>query len=259
VDAFLRSRAVALVAGVVLGMLVPVGLAPVPENPATRISERLIAVGRTDREAFPTISAALAGAQRGDVIEVEAGEYAESLTLPPGVELRASKGGHVVLVAPAGAHNWTAIDASGQGSTVRGFRISATDAAPMAAGIVVGANDVTVDDVTLEGVMDVGVDVRSLGTMVTGSRFDRLTGTGIRLADEGASLRQNIFRSAGPEKARQSASEQTVHPAIQAVGGVTASFDSNIFMHFTHVVDPEARADELIGRDNFVIVATAKR
>ena len=82
-DAFLRSRAVALVAGVVLGMLVPVGLAPVPENPATRISERLIAVGRTDREAFPTISAALAGAQRGDVIEVEAGEYAESLTLPP--------------------------------------------------------------------------------------------------------------------------------------------------------------------------------
>ena len=223
------------------------------------VSERLIAVGRTDREAFPTISAALAGAQRGDVIEVEAGEYAESLTLPPGVELRASKGGNVVLVAPAGAHNWTAIDASGQGSTVRGFRISATDAAPMAAGIVVGANDVTVDDVTLEGVMDVGVDVRSLGTMVTGSRFDRLTGTGIRLADEGASLRQNIFRSAGPEKARQSASEQTAHAAIQAVGGVTASFDSNIFMHFTHVVDPEARADELIGRDNFVIVATAKR
>jgi len=259
VDAFLRSRAVALVAGVVLGMLVPVGLAPVPENPATRISERLIAVGRTDREAFPTITAALAGAQRGDVIEVEAGEYAESLTLPPGVELRASKGGNVVLVAPAGAHNWTAIDASGQGSTVRGFRIAATDAAPMAAGIVVGANDVTVDDVTLEGVMDVGVDVRSLGTMVTGSRFDRLTGTGIRLADEGASLRQNIFRSAGPEKARQSASEQTAHAAIQAVGGVTASFDSNIFMHFTHVVDPEARADELIGRDNFVIVATAKR
>jgi len=94
---------------------------------------------------------------------------------------------------------------------------------------------------------------------VTGSRFDRLTGTGIRLADEGASLRQNIFRSAGPEKARQSASDQTAHPAIQAVGGVTASFDSNVFMHFTHVVDPEARADELIGRDNFVIIATAKR
>jgi len=259
VDAFLRSRAVALVAGVVLGMLVPVGLTPVSENPAARLSERLIAVGRTDREAFPTIGAALAGAQPGDVVEVEPGEYAESVTVPPGVELRASKPGSVVLVAPSGAHNWTAIDASGQGSTIRGLRISATDAAPMSSGIVVGANDVTLDDVTVEGVMDVGVDVRGLAAMVMGSRFDRLTGIGIRLGDEGASLRQNIFRSVGIEKARVGGADQPAHPAIQAVNGVGASFESNVFLHFTKVVEPEGRADELIGRDNFVILATVKR
>jgi len=179
--------------------------------------------------------------------------------MPPGVELRASKPGSVVLVAPIGAHNWTAIDASGPGSTVRGLRISATDAAPMSSGIVVGANDVTVDDVTVEGVMDVGVDVRGLAAMVMASRFDRLTGIGIRLGDEGASLRQNIFRSGGLEKARGGGADQPAHPAIQAVNGVGASFESNVFLHFTHVVEPEGRADELIGRDNFVILATAKR
>jgi len=266
--AIMRSRAVALVAGVVLGLLVPVGLASVSDNPVTRVSERLISVGDdTGRATFATIGAALADAQRGDVVEVDPGEYTESLTLPPGVELRASKPGKAVLIAPTGAHSWTAIDASGPGSTVRGLRISATDSAPMAVGIVVGANDVTVDDVTLEGAMDVGVDVRSLGTTIRSSRFERLAGTGVRLADEGASLRHNVFRSLGPDTARPAAadkvspgaSEQTTRPAIQAVGGATASFESNTFLHFARVVEPEARTDDLIGRDNFVILAATKR
>jgi hypothetical protein len=260
-DAIVRSRAVALVAGVVLGLLVPVGLASVPDNPATRLSERFISVGGADRTSFSTIAAALAGAQRGDVIEVEPGEYPESLTLPPGVELRAAKPGRAVLIAPAGAYNWTAIDASGQGSSIRGFRISATSGAPMTNGIVVGANDVTVDDVTLEGAMDVGVDVKGLGAIVRGSRFDRIAGTGVRLADEGASLRQNVFRSAGADKARAAATDPApaMGPAIQAVGGVMASFDGNVFVHFARVVEPEGRTDDLIGRDNFVILAAAKR
>jgi len=276
VDAIVHSRAVALVAGVVLGLLVPVGLASVPENPVTRLSERFLTVGGAERATFPTIAAALAAAQRGDVIEVEAGEYAESLTLPPGIELRAATAGRAVLVAPAGAHNWTAIDASGQGSTIRGLKILATLAAPMASGVVVGANGVTVDDVTFEGVMDVGVDVRGLGATVVASRFDRLAGTGIRLADEGASVRQNVFRSGGPDpstttgssRAQPSddtarpttavAAEQMARPAVQALGGVSASFERNVFMHFAHVVEPESRTDDLIGRDNFVILATKR-
>ena len=177
------------------------------------------------------------------------GEYAESVTVPAGVELRAAKPGKSVLVAPGGAENWTAVDVAGQGATVRGLRIVATGPAPMAHGIIAGANDVTVDDVTFEGTMEVGVDVRGLGATIRASRFDRLMGIGIRLADEGATLRQNVFTSAG----------QVMTPAVQAVGGVGASLDSNVFMHFAHVVDPETRTDELIGRDNFVILATVKR
>jgi hypothetical protein len=95
----------------------------------------------------------------------------------------------------------------------------------------------------------VGVDVRGLGATVRASRFERIAGTGVRLADEGASIRQNVFRSP----------VQGTPPAVQTIGGASASFDGNVFMHFMRVVDPESRADELIGRDNFVILATAKR
>ena len=159
------------------------------------------------------------------------------------------KPGKSILVAPGGAENWTAVDAAGQGATIRGLRIVGSGAAPMAHGIIAGANDVTVDDVTFEGAMEVGVDVRGLGATVRASRFDRLMGIGIRLADEGASLRQNVFKSAG----------QVMTPAVQAVGGVGAALDSNVFMHYAHVVEPEARTDDLIGHDNFVILANVKR
>jgi serine/threonine protein phosphatase PrpC len=248
VHAVMRSRAVALILGVVLGLLLPLGLTPVPEPTVTRIPERIITVGGSEPTTFPTIGAALLDARPGDIVQVEPGEYAESLSLPAGVELRASKPGKVMLVAPSGAVNWTAIDAAGAGSTIRGFHIAATSTAPMANGVVVTANDVTVDNVTLEGAINIGVDVRGRGTTVRGSRFEKLFGTGIRLSDEGALLRQNIFRSAG----------QSTPPAVQAVGGVAAWFDSNVFMHFAKVVDPAERTDDLVGRDNFVIVPTAK-
>ena len=248
-DALVRSRSVALVGGVVLGLLVPVGLASVPEDAATRTRERVMTAGGADPAAFPSIGAALARAHPGDIVQVEPGEYVESLTIPEGVELRAARAGKVVLVAPAGAERWTAIDAAGAASTIRGLRIAATPLAPIAYGIVVAAPDVTVDDVTVEGAVEVGVDVRALGATVRASRFERLAGTGVRLADEGASLRQNVFRSAS----------QGTLPAVQAMGGVSASLDSNVFMHFAHVVDPESRTDDLIGRDNFVILATVKR
>jgi serine/threonine protein phosphatase PrpC len=243
---FMHSRAVALVAGVVLGLLVPLGLPNVPEAADPRPPDRVLTVGGTEPTTFATIGAALAGAHSGDVVQVEPGEYSESLTVPEGVEVRASQPGKAVLVAPAGAHNWTAIDATGSGSTVRGLRISGSTGAPIVNGVVVTGSNVTLDDMTLEGTMDVGVDVRAQGATVQASRFDRLAGTGIRLGDGGASLRQNVFKAAG----------KTAPPAVQAVGGIGASFDSNVFMHFKRVVEPAARTDELIGQDNFVILAS---
>jgi hypothetical protein len=249
VRAAMRSRGVALVGGVVLGLLVPVGLASVPENAVVRTAERLLIVGGSEPAAFGSIGAALAGARSGDVVQVEPGEYAEAVDLPTGVELRASKPGAAVLTAPAGAENWTAIAANGPGSTIRGLRIAGTSASPMARGIAVGGDEVTVDDVTFEGAIEVAVDVLGADAVVRSSRFERLAGTGVRLAHQGASLRQNVFKSAG----------SVAPPAVQAVGGVGATLDSNVFMHYPNVVEPEARTDDLLGRDNFVILATPKR
>jgi serine/threonine protein phosphatase PrpC len=247
INSVMHSRAVALVAGVVLGLLVPVGLVSVPEATVPPTLDRVLTVGEST--SYQSIGAALAEARKGDLVQVEPGQYEESLTVPEGVELRATKAGEAVLVAPAGATNWTAIDATGTGSTVRGFRITATGAAPMVSGVVVAASDVTLDDMTLEGAMDLGVDVRGQGTTVQASHFDRLSGTGVRLAEAGAALRQNVFTSAGP----------AAFPAVQAVGAVAASLDRNVFMHFPRVVEPAGRSDDLIGRNNFVIVATLSK
>ena len=249
VNALMSSRGLALVGGVLLGLLVPAGLPSLPENAVTRTTERLLAVGGPDPKSFATIAAAAAGARSGDVIQVEPGVYAEAITLPAEVELRASKPGRVVLVAPSDAKDWTAITASGSRSIIRGLRIAGTSGSPMARGIAVSADDVTVDDVTFDGAMNVGVDVAGARTVVRGSRFDRLTGTAIRLVHDDASLRQNIFKSSGGG----------APAAVQAVGGVSAIFDDNVFAHFPKVVEPESRTDTLIDRDTFVIPAPAKR
>jgi hypothetical protein len=242
VHAFMRSRAVALVGWVVLGVLVPAGLARLPENVVTRTAERLLVVSGTVPSAYSTIGAALAQARPGDIVNVQEGVYAESLTIPPQVEVRATRPGDVVLIAPSGAQDWTAITATGQGSTIRGLRIAGTSSSPMARGIVVGADAVTIDNVAFAGDIGVAIDVVATNAVVRGSRFERLAGPGVRLGREGASLQNNVFRSSGKST-----------PAVQVVGDVSAAFTSNTFMHYPHLVEPDVRSDSLIGGDNSVI------
>jgi serine/threonine protein phosphatase PrpC len=241
----MRSRGLALVGGVLLGLLVPAGLATFPEHSVIRTATREWIVGGDGAGAFATIGAALETAQPGDVVQVEPGQYAEAINLPGGVELRAAKSGKVVIVAPPDSSNWTAIAANAPNATVRGIKIAGSAASPITRGIAVNAANVTVDDVTFEGEIGVGIDVLADSAIVRSSRFDRLTGAAVRVAHDGALLRQNLFRAA----------TETAPPAIQAVGTSTAAFDANVFEHFPRVVEPAARADDLIGHDNFVIVA----
>jgi PPM family protein phosphatase len=249
ISALMGSRGVALVGGVVLGLLVPSGLSTVSDYPVMRAAQRLLTVGGSDPKAFGTIRAAVTRARPGDVIEIPEGVYAESITLPPGVELRAAMAGRVVLVAPPGAKQWTAITATGPGSTIRGLRIAGTSAAPIARGITVTGDDVLIDDVLFEGVIDVAVDVTGTRALVRSSRFDRLAGTGIRIEQDGASLRHNVFK----------ASTGNAPAAVHAVGGVTPVLHNNVFVHFPHAVEPESQAESLIGRDNFIILVVPKR
>lgn len=239
----MRSRALALLAGVLLGLLVPMGLETLDNRPAPRAVTREWTVGGLGTDAFTTIAAALAAAEPGDAVIVEPGDYAEAVTVPAGVELRASPAGRVALVAPAAAQDWTALTMTGAGSSVRGIRVTGTAASPLSRGLLINGPGVTVDDVTLEGTIGVGVDVVAEGATIRSSRFERLTGTAIRLAHEDTTLRQNVFRAGG----------ETAPAAVTVVGGAAGHFEGNVFERFPHAVDPAARADDLIGHDNVVI------
>jgi hypothetical protein len=119
----------------------------------------------------------------------------------------------------------------------------------MARGIAVGGDGVTIDGVTFSGAIGVAVEVTGMKAVVRSSHFDGVTGSGVRLEQNGAALRRNVFRSSGA----------AASPAVQAVGGVMAEFDNNTFVHFPHVVEPEARADSLLGHENFVFPPAARR
>ncbi|HTM05169.1 MAG TPA: protein phosphatase 2C domain-containing protein [Vicinamibacterales bacterium] len=242
----MRSRGLALVGGVLLGVLVPMGIEHLQDHPVFRTATRELLVGGGD-PAYATIAEALKDAKPGDVVSVEPGEYSEAVDLPEGVELRASKAGKVVLVAPPGSSNWTAITAGAPNAVVRGVRIAGSTASPVSRGVAVSAANVIIDDVTFDGTIGVGVAVEGDGAVVRSSRFDRLAGTAIRLTHDGASLRQNVFRAANG----------AAPAAVEAVGTATATLDANVFEHFAHVVEPMTRAEDLIGQNNFVIPAEA--
>jgi PPM family protein phosphatase len=247
--ATLRSRAFWFVVGLLPGLALLMVSAGVIDPVTLRLGSRSLRVAGPGGSSFATIGAALANARPGDVVEVAAGEYAEAVEIPAGVELRAAAPDRAVLVAPAGVSSWTAITMRGDGSRVQGFRISGSPRAAVTRGVaIIGANAV-VDDVAISGDVGVGVDIEGPGATVSASRFDRLAGAALRIAHEGASVRQNIFRSGG----------ETGGPAIQSVGGAAAALDGNVFLHFPRVVEPAALSQELLGRDNFEILAAPRR
>jgi hypothetical protein len=241
VGATVRSRALALVAGTLLGLVVAVVVTGTTDSLDWRRSgSRTLAVGPA--AAYTTIASALLDARSGDVVAVEPGEYAEAIHLPAGIELRAASPGTVVLVPPAGARDWVAITADQIGSTVRGVTIAGTPQATVGRGVVIHASDVQVDDVTFQGNLAIGVEVLGAKAVVRSSRFQQLAGVPVRVADQQASIRQNAFWAS---------TDKTI-PAIQSVAAAMPAVHDNVFWHFARPIDSDARED-LLGRDNAVI------
>jgi serine/threonine protein phosphatase PrpC len=243
------SRAVALLVGALIGLAVSIVVAGLPDTSLLfRRGANPLVVGGTTVGAFATIRDALAVARPGEVVQIEPGEYAETLDVPAGVEVRAAAPARTVLVAPAGASDWVAVTANEPGATVRGLRIVGTPRAPMSQAIAVGGTNVQVDDVTFEGEVGLGVDIRGAGAIVRSSRFDELSGVGVRVGPVDASVRQNVFRSGGDKAVA----------ALQAVGGSALSLHGNVFVHFARAVESDSRSEDLIGRDNYVIAPTTR-
>jgi serine/threonine protein phosphatase PrpC len=188
-----------LLLGLALGMAV--ALLPVFEIPFLPRRSRLLVVGSAASDDHATIAAALGRARPGDIVQLEPGEYAESLMLPDGVSLSARESGTAVLVAPPGQPGWVGLAVRGEiGSHISGLRVRGRPEAPIAVGVRLAGRNVVVDDVTIEGTIGVGVDVEAEGSpIVRGSRFVEVAGVPVRIgAGAGPVVQQTLFeRPAG--------------------------------------------------------------
>jgi PPM family protein phosphatase len=242
------SRAGWLAGGVVLGVALGLGLSLIPaiETRLTGPRARTLVVGRTAPSQFASITRAVAAAASGDVVQVEPGEYAETVALKDGVNLVARVPGSVVLVAPPGQRAWVSLTADGRlGNRVSGVRVLGRPQAPIAVGMRLGGHDLLVDDVTVEGVVAVGMDLVNDGTMIIrASRFTDVTGLAIRLGPATRPIiRQNVFANATPP----------LHPsAIDVANGARPQLTANLFVGYPKAVQwPAAPAGHWL-RDNFV-------
>jgi PPM family protein phosphatase len=211
---------------------------------------RNLVVGGTAADSYATIADAVAAARPRDVVLVEPGEYPEAVVLPAGVSLVARVPGSATLVSPPGREGWVGITAnSPNGNHVSGIRIVGTGAAPMAVGMRLTGHDVVVDDVTVEGAVDVGLDVAQDGVIqVRGSRFTNVRGVPIRLgASARPEVRQNVFAASGAAASH----------AIDAPDSALPRLIDNVFTGYSQVYAasggrPDPRNAELV-KENFVI------
>lgn len=246
------SRAGWLAGGLLLGLALGLGLSLIPaiDSRLTGPRARTLVVGRTAPGQFASITRALATAAAGDVVQVEPGEYAESVVMNDGVDLVARVPGSVVLVAAPGQSAWVSLTANGRsGNRVSGIRVLGRPQAPIAVGMRLGGHDLRVDDVTLEGVLAIGMDLVDDGAMlIRSSRFTDVTGVAMRLGPTArAIVRQNVFVNT---------TAQPHTSAIVVADGARPQLTANLFVGYPNAVQWPASAEGQWLRDNFIGEAT---
>jgi serine/threonine protein phosphatase PrpC len=202
---FWKSRAtwlsLGLAAGLALGLALAWGLtlyAPIsPVAGRTLIvGEMSVTAGTGTGDRFASIGAAMAASAPRDTVRVEPGVYEEAVVLRDGVDLMARVPGSVVLTAPSGQDGWVGLTAAGRlGNRVSGMVVRGRPEAPIAVGLRLSGHDLHVDDVTVEGAVEVGMDIANDGAIVVrSSRFDELAGLPLRIgAGARPVVRHNIF------------------------------------------------------------------
>lgn len=242
----LRSRATWLVAGALMGMAA--GLASILVLDGIPVWRGRVLVAGGAESPYSTIAAAMAVALPRDVIEVEPGEYAESVVVRSGVELVARIPGSVTLVAPPGQDAWTSLTAAGRGSAIRGIRILGRPEAPVATGMRIEGDGIVLDDTTFEGNIEVGVDIRHGGeVMIRSSRFSDVQGLPVRIGTGARPLlRQNLFLQ---QRERRG-------PVVHVQEGAQPALVSNVFVGYADPIGAAAAQRQLLLRGNFVMAAT---
>jgi serine/threonine protein phosphatase PrpC len=201
---------------------------------------------------YPTIAAAVAASRPGDLIQLEPGEYAERVFLKDGVDLVAREPGTATVVAPSGDLGWATITVNGRlGSRLSGLRLLGRPKAPLSVALHLSGNDVTVDDVTIEGDVLVAVEVAGTGSIaVNSSRFSDVQGVAIRVGPGAKpSIRHNVFI-----RKASSGTEAAIEVADSGLPQLTA----NLFVGYPSAVRWAAGGPDL-HRDNFFMRGTHGR
>jgi PPM family protein phosphatase len=235
-----RGRWVAL--GVVLGLAIAVALLVASDRFLSLTTGRVLVVGPG---GYSSIEAAVTAASVADVVQIEPGEYAESIVLDRGVQLTARLPGSVTLVAAPGRPEWTGITARGQGGRISGIEVRGRPGAPMATGIELDGRGLVVDDVTIAGNLDVGMEIREgAEALVRASRFSDVRGLAVRVGPSAnPTLRQNVFRRGADEHG----------PALLVQDGATPTVDANVFQGYLDPIGaPAARRQQLLLGNYFI-------
>ncbi len=257
-DSVRRTRLTWLAAGLLVGLLGGLALSEwLPyDTYLTSRRPRTLSVGPAPPKppgeggpaagGYPTISAAIAAARPGDLVQLEPGEYAERVVLTDGVDLAAREPGTATVVAPSGDLGLATITVNGRiGSRISGLRLLGRPAAPLSVAIHLSGNDVTVEDVTIEGDVGVAVEVASRGTIaVHSSRFLDVPGVAIRVGPGAQpSIRHNVFT-------RKAAS--STDAAIEVADTAAPRLIANTFIGYPNAVRWTVGRPDL-HRDNFFL------
>jgi hypothetical protein len=190
----------------------------------------------------------MAAAGPRDVVQIEPGTYQEQVVLADGVAVRASVPGSVKLTAPPGRLGWVSLVSNGaRGNVISGLSIVGTPEAPISVGLQLGGSAASVDDVTLEGNIDVGIDVQNDGaTLVRASRFRDVQGVPMRIGGSAHPvLRQNLFVQGAHERG----------PAIHVQDEASPTLEGNVFVGYAQAIGaPPSRREHLL-RGNYVITS----
>jgi PPM family protein phosphatase len=237
----IRSRATWLFTGALVGMVAGLASLLVLDGVPVWRGRVLVAGGAESR--YSTIGAAMAVALPRDVVEVEPGEYAESVAVRSGVELVARVPGSVTLVAPPGQEEWTSLTVAGRGSAIRGIQVLGRPGAPVTTGMRVEGDGVVLDDTVFEGNIGVGIDVRhGGGIVIRSSRFSHVRGLPVRIGPSARPLlRQNLFLRGQGEDG----------PAVHVQEGAAPALVANVFIGYPEPIGAPTAQRQVLLRGNY--------
>jgi parallel beta-helix repeat protein len=226
------SRAIWLLAGVILGMLIwgladrTVGGPWTPAHQAAPATQpKHITADASDSLG---IIKALAAAQPGDTIDVPPGQYLGPVQLKDGVDIVSSVAGQAVLFSDPAAPSDAGIAVIAKGlhtGRLQGLRIAGDQMHPLRTGVLIEDATVDIDGTEISGAVDAGV-------RVTGKSQPRLfnniihgnTGPGVLLgAGTHARLIENRISDNGTTAG-------SLHPGIEIEPGAVPALENNTIL-----------------------------